>query len=1076
MGISLVATVRNERGTICAFVESLLAQTTPADEIIIVDGASTDGTLDLLREYAADGRIGLISQPCNIAQGRNLGIRQARCELIAVTDAGCRVEPDWIEQILKCFASAEAPDVVAGNFRFECHTRFEEAVTLATFDPRRERTEAAQYFPSSRSVAFRKSAWQKAKGYPEWLYAAEDTLLSIRLRQLGSKFVFCPQAVVHWRPRETWRKLARQRFNFSRGNARVGIANPGYLTNIRFHGAALALLAASPLWWPLALAALAVLGEHVRRHLWDQARRGARGDAAMLVRILAVMEFVRLVNIVGFAAGKLDRRLDPSFKQRQREWMGADSVEQAAGAASGRVPARLKLPALLGWGAGALFAGGMVLLGSAPPLAMLLLTALAVSLACTVALTAKSFYDFSQTGPPLKEEIVRFYWSYSALALMRLALWAFVLSGAMAVLGTMAYAALAALAGIEAIPLGAAGAAAAAILGITALQFCHQLLHLPGSIAASYHYRVSRLYPLWRRLTPGGLSAVRWLLFAGGVAVFSAAGTVLLPVQAAAGAGFASVALSLVLLAAALAFGDRVEPMAATPSGRPNIVMIGSDTLRADRLGFAGYRRDLTPFIDSLAARGTAFSSCYVPCARTAPSLVSMLTGTWPQRHGIRDNFVDEAETRLPGPALAALLAAQGYRTAAVSDWSGGDFGKFPLGFETLDLPSDQWNIKYLIRQGPKDLRLFLSLFTHNRFGKRFLPELYYLAGVPLTSRIGRDACEHISRLAAQGAPFFLNVFMSTTHPPFGSEYPYYTRWSDSAYGGESKFTMARLTDPWDIIRRQGDSRKDFDLEQIIDLYDGCVRSFDDEVRRIVGHLRACGLGEHTIVVIYSDHGMEFFEHDTWGQGNSVRGDFSARVPLVIVDPRTPGAGCCAHIVRSIDLAPTLLELAGVPAAARMDGVSLAPYLEPAAPDMGLAAYSETGIWLTDLPGMAKNHLRYPNLPDLLEVPDKRAGTLSIKPEYRATIIAAKDRMLRVGPWKLIFQPTSDGPLYALFNVTEDPDCRNDLAQAHPEKVRELQERLREWTADAAAATESSRARWMPDRAMSATPDLHQTS
>ena len=200
------------------------------------------------------------------------------------------------------------------------------------------------------------------------------------------------------------------------------------------------------------------------------------------------------------------------------------------------------------------------------------------------------------------------------------------------------------------------------------------------------------------------------------------------------------------------------------------------DTLRADRLGVAHYRRSLTPFIDTLAARGTHFAECYVPCARTAPSLISLLTGTWPHTHGIRDNFVSDAEARLSVPAIPAILANHGYHTGAVSDWSGGDLGKFPLGFATLDLPSDQWNIKYLLRQGPKDLRLLLTLFTRNRFGKRFLPELYYLAGIPLTSRVGEDTRRLISRFANDQRPFLLNVFISTTHPPFRTTHSMPTR------------------------------------------------------------------------------------------------------------------------------------------------------------------------------------------------------------------------------------------------------------------------------------------------------------
>ena len=96
---------------------------------------------------------------------------------------------------------------------------------------------------------------------------------------------------------------------------------------------------------------------------------------------------------------------------------------------------------------------------------------------------------------------------------------------------------------------------------------------------------------------------------------------------------------------------------------------------------------------------------------------------------------------------------------------------------------------------------------------------------------------------------------------------------------------MAKLRDPWEIIRAQAEPKSKFDLEQVIDLYDGCVRNFDDEVARILAYLDACKLRDNTIVVIFSDHGFEFFEHETWGQGNSAIGDFSARVPIIIVDP-----------------------------------------------------------------------------------------------------------------------------------------------------------------------------------------------
>lgn len=328
--ISLVATVRNEQATIRSFVDSLLAQSSPPDEIIIVDGGSTDGTREILEELASTKKIRTISQNCNIAEGRNLGIRHAHHTLIAVTDAGCRVDPNWLWNIQQCFANAAKPDVVAGNFRFDCHSAFEEAVAFSTFSPSRETSEVAQYYPSSRSAAFRKAAWEKAKGYPEWLYAAEDTLLNIRLRQLGYKFLFCKDAIVYWRPRSSWSSLARQRFNFSRGNARVGFGTTGYLTNVQFHAVALILILASTKWWPLSIAALLVLLEHVRRHLWRQAIHAMRtsNKKAMFFRVLAIMEFVRIVNIAGFIAGRIDRFRDPSFKKKQEEWMGVNSLDE----------------------------------------------------------------------------------------------------------------------------------------------------------------------------------------------------------------------------------------------------------------------------------------------------------------------------------------------------------------------------------------------------------------------------------------------------------------------------------------------------------------------------------------------------------------------------------------------------------------------------------------------------------------------------------------------------------------------------------------------------------------------------
>jgi arylsulfatase A-like enzyme/glycosyltransferase involved in cell wall biosynthesis len=677
-----------------------------------------------------------------------------------------------------------------------------------------------------------------------------------------------------------------------------------------------------------------------------------------------------------------------------------------------------------------------------------LLPAAGVASLGALALLAKSLVNFSQTGPRMREEVLTHYRRYTLLALTRLTAWTFALMLFTGGVGVLLYFMLNTVLGA---PWSTGLAFIAAILGVVgafSLQFIRKLRFNPGLLVASMHYRMSRLYLLWQWMTPariasllGGAMGLAGLLLAAASWQLSREGRI----------GDLMALWATMLFVAGTIAWTSWQPQARAPRKKPvraadappNILMIGSDTLRADRLGALGYHRALTPNIDALAASGTLFANCYVPCARTAPSLISMLTGTWPHTHGIRDNFIPDEDTQLKVDALPTLLKQAGYRTAALSDWCGADMGKFSFGFDYTDLPEDQWNLKYLIRQGPKDLRLYISLFTHNRLGRLFLPELYYLGGVPLTQPMGKRARRLVSRLAEGVEPFFLNVFYSTTHPPFASEWPWYTRFAEPAYAGESKFAMARLTDPFDIIRRQGAPKEEFDLDQIIDLYDGCVAEFDDEVGKMLAHLETCGLAGNTIIVVYSDHGMEFFEHDTWGQGNSAVGEASPRIPLVIRDPRKPGRGKVDNVVRSIDLAPTLLDLVDAPPANDMDGVSLAGYLVADGTCPELNAFNETGIWIADIPGLPEAHLRYPDLLELMEVPDRTNGTLAIKPEYCKAILAAKDRMIRRGHWKLVYQPLEFGHTLRLFDLQTDPACRHDTSEQHPEVKAALWESLR---------------------------------
>jgi arylsulfatase A-like enzyme len=684
-----------------------------------------------------------------------------------------------------------------------------------------------------------------------------------------------------------------------------------------------------------------------------------------------------------------------------------------------------------------------------------LATSVVVAALFTALVLGKSLFDFTRTGPQMTDEVLSHYRLYLAYSLARLAAYVFLIAILLAFVGVVAYVIGLVLAGTSYRPLHAAGAAVAAIVVLTGRLLVRTLLLSPGVLASSSLYSMTRFYRLWAILTPSRLRALDLALF-GALGAWTLAG---LTALAMAGAW---PAFGLILAIAALSMAipwlatRSPEPRPARSGGkrtRPNILLLGSDTLRADRLTGSGYFRNLTPVIDGLAMRAVRFTDCYVPCARTAPSLASLFTGTWPHTHGVRDTFVTREQTQLPIAALPEILKRAGYRTAIVGDWAASDAEKFPFGFEYKDLPPDQWNIKYLLRQGPKDIRLFLALFTQNRFGKIFLPEIHYLGGHPLTEEVGRDTRRMIGRLSEQDAPFFVVSFMATTHPPFTSKYPYYALYSRPEYKGESKFGMAKLRDPWEIIRRQGEPKTEFDLEQIIDLYDGCVKNFDDEVGRILGYLEASGIAEDTIVVVFSDHGFEFFEHGTWGQGNSAVGDFSARVPLIIADPRLPAAQTIVDAVRTVDVAPTLLDLVGLDVPDYMEGASLAPLMKGGAIEPQRPAFYETGVWLTDLPGSPAAHLRYPSLADLLEVPDKRLGMICLKLEYVDIVIEAKDRMVRLGDWKLSYEPLADGPLYKLFNIREDAACSQDVIAGNSEVAAQLRALLERWmAADAADA------------------------
>lgn len=310
--VSLIVTLLNEAASIASLMDSILAQTRPPHEVVVVDGGSSDATVAIVESYQDRLPLKVYIQPgANISQGRNLAIQRAEGEVIAVTDAGVRLHPRWLEELLLPFESASLPLVVGGFFLPAPGTNFQRAMG-ATVLPTVEDIDPAAFLPSSRSVAFPKEAWRRIGGYPEWLDYCEDIVFDLRLKEAGYPFRWRPQAVVYFRPRPTLMAFFRQYFRYARGDGKANLWLRRHLARYAAYlGAAVALVAG---WWlpPLWLLPLAGAAAHLYRPYrrlggwWPGLPLGDRVATLLYVPLIRVTGDV--AKMVGYPVGRWWRR------------------------------------------------------------------------------------------------------------------------------------------------------------------------------------------------------------------------------------------------------------------------------------------------------------------------------------------------------------------------------------------------------------------------------------------------------------------------------------------------------------------------------------------------------------------------------------------------------------------------------------------------------------------------------------------------------------------------------------------------------------------------------------------------
>lgn len=528
--------------------------------------------------------------------------------------------------------------------------------------------------------------------------------------------------------------------------------------------------------------------------------------------------------------------------------------------------------------------------------------------------------------------------------------------------------------------------------------------------------------------------------------------------------GWITAGIAGVLVASGLGFRhleSKQGPATASKNRAPNVIIIGSDSLRGDRLGCSGYRparqdglaaAGVSPAIDALAARSVRFERCYTSIASTMESGVQLMSSQYPQSHGIRQMYPDretvEATKKRIVP-ITKLLRERGYSTAAIGDWCAGYYEVLPLDFEEISVSSFD-NFKIYMSQAVVMAHFVVPLYFDNSLGYRIFPQLQAFAQFVTPKVVTERVEKRLEAAASSDKPFFWHVFYSCNHLPYRSAEPYVSMFSDPEYKGKNHsgvdFDIDNFIGGTDL-ESKWKALPEKEVAQIRALYDGCTRQFDDCVDRIVKAIERNGLSDNTIIIITSDHGDDHYEPGvTLGHGLTFNGGLQANlVPMIVhvpgVEPKV-----IPETVRLIDVVPTLADLTGIEKSPTWQGRSFAGWMRGTETPVHLPFYGETGFPFIQFSVKGVERPKLPPMDEMTMIDEDYNYQFVLKPEYRERLVQAKQRCLRTRDWKLVCTPTAQGGRhFGLFHMASDPHGEKDLAESRPEVLAPMRAALERW-------------------------------